>query len=282
MRGFKAPLLFAALSLPQAWAIRTPLSHPCSRPISRDMRKKIDEVILKKPLEDHNIEEYEVPDDCPFKKENNIWAFHESQKRRKRLAGQLTWECGICGKKFKSEHYLDLHMETHHMNQATAKTCLVDYCHMFNLCDEKTSYARSRAAAKMTEDDWCDEEVQKAAQQRCEDSIRTCFPLESKTRLVNIELRRNICAMMSCEIKKQFKSEESSSLLSTIAVAVAIFLFFMVFFGIVICCVDYSEDIVQNIVEWKLAGTGLLRGFVRTRDNARKAAGVDKKKTRQI
>lgn len=273
-------MLFAVFSLPQVSAVRTPLTHPCSRTISRDLRKKIDEVVLKKPLEEHKIEDYELPDNCPFKKENNIWAFHESQKRRKRLAGQLTWECGICGKKFKSEHYLDLHMETHHMNQATAKTCLVDYCLMFDMCDEKTGYAR--AQRKMADLEDCDEEVQKKAQQTCEDSIRTCFPLESKARLVNIELRRNLCAMMSCEIKKHYKTEENTSLLSTVAVAVAIFLFFMVLFGLVLCCVDYSEDIVQQMIDWRLAGGSFLRGFVKTRDNARKAAGVEKKKTRQI
>jgi len=258
-------------------AARTPLSHPCNRVISREVRKRLDDEILKAPAKEHDILDYQVPSKCPFRKENNLWHVHESSKRRKRVGGQLTWECAICGKKFKSEHYLDLHMERKHMDDLTGSVCLADYCHMFDTCEERTS--RKRRAPEEN----CNEEEQTKSRMLCEDAVRLCFPLESKARLLNIQLRRNICAMMSCEFKEQHKNEESSSLLSTIAVTIAIFLTFVIGAGTVVCCVDYSEDIVQILLDCKMASSGFVRRFIQTRDSARKRVGVTKKsRTREI
>jgi len=268
-------------ALEQVSGGRTPLKHPCSRPISREIRKKVDDDILSVPLKQHGIEDYTVPQNCPFLKENNMWAYHEGQKRRKRLGGQLTWECGICGKKFKSEHYLDLHMETQHMSQVTGSVCLADYCSMFGMCEEKT-YTYATKKPTLPEDEICNEEEQRRARVKCDESVRLCFPLDSKARLINIELKRNLCAMMSCEIKKQFKAEEHGSLISTVALAIAVFVFFMVLFGIVLCCVDYSEDIVAAVMDCRLIGSGFLGNFIRTRDQTRKACGVQQKTRKQI
>jgi len=255
---------------------RKMMSHPCNRAVSREVRKKIDEDVLKLPFKEHGIVDYHIPSKCPFKKENGIWNFHESSKRRKRIGGQLTWECAICGKKFKSEHYLDLHMESKHMGDVTGSVCLADYCHLFDKCERPPRSKRS-------EEERCNDEEQISSRTLCEDAVRECFPLDSEARLLNIQLRRSLCAMMSCELKKQHKQEESSSLLSTVAVMIAVFLMFLIVGGVVVCCVDYSEDIVQMLMDCQLASSGFVRRFIQTRDNARKQVGVNTKpRTRQI
>eukprot|EP00397_Hematodinium_sp_SG-2012_P057202 GEMP01071278.1.p1 GENE.GEMP01071278.1~~GEMP01071278.1.p1 ORF type:complete len:194 (+),score=22.56 GEMP01071278.1:159-740(+) len=136
--GGKVVLLAAGIFAATA---QTQLTHTCSRSIAREVRRKVDDDFVKGPLRVHGISDYVLPDNCPFKEQNDIWHYHESQKRRKRVNGQLTWECSICGKKFKSEHYLDVHMEAKHMNEATGNVCLANYCVVFDLCEDSRGKA---------------------------------------------------------------------------------------------------------------------------------------------
>ncbi|KAF4727640.1 hypothetical protein FOZ63_016167, partial [Perkinsus olseni] len=85
--------------------------HRCNRGISRTVRKILDRNVLPglpEPLQT-----------CVLSPGNDIWSPHEQAKvwnRAKQSAA--TWQCGVCGKVFKSEHYLDLHMESKHMDIA--------------------------------------------------------------------------------------------------------------------------------------------------------------------
>ncbi|CAD7963372.1 unnamed protein product [Amoebophrya sp. A120] len=96
-------------------AERTALKHPCSRPLSRRVRTEIEKQILQPGLQLG----YTFPASCPFLATNDLYAEQELRKRRTRGGGHApyaNWECLICGKKFRSEHYMDLHLETVHFD----------------------------------------------------------------------------------------------------------------------------------------------------------------------
>ena len=58
------------------------------------------------------------PQGCPFEPTVDLYGEHEKKKQRNRASqGSGTWTCGICGKSFKNEHYLDLHLERRHMEE---------------------------------------------------------------------------------------------------------------------------------------------------------------------
>eukprot|EP00397_Hematodinium_sp_SG-2012_P030890 GEMP01032746.1.p1 GENE.GEMP01032746.1~~GEMP01032746.1.p1 ORF type:complete len:270 (+),score=39.12 GEMP01032746.1:163-972(+) len=268
--GGKVVLLAAGIFAATA---QTQLTHTCSRSIAREVRRKVDDDFVKGPLRVHGISDYVLPDNCPFKEQNDIWHYHESQKRRKRVNGQLTWECSICGKKFKSEHYLDVHMEAKHMNEATGNVCLANYCVVFDLCEDSRGLKRNKFDA-------CIDEVQQLAHTLCDEAVALCFPIESRAKLVNIDLRRNYCAMMNCQIRREHKEQHHASLVSTFPLIIGILFIIVVIFLLVLCCVDHSEEIVHALVNSRIASTGFLRNFIRTRNRVQTAVGV--KRIREI
>ncbi|CAD7943394.1 unnamed protein product [Amoebophrya sp. A25] len=142
----------AAPAPPQPTPERTQLQHPCSRVVSRRVRFEIEKQILQPALKAG----YTFPASCAFM--NDLYSEQEKFKKRLRTAGKApyaNWECLICGKKFRSEHYIDLHMERVHMEEfatrnsttnvgagvkvakgvaGSARSCSADYCDLFEIC----------------------------------------------------------------------------------------------------------------------------------------------------
>merc|ERR1719230_82412 len=89
---------------------RTELQNSCSRPISRLVRKQLEKEILQPAARAGHVN---WPADCPLAPGKDLFFTHESAKSRKRPGGGggSQWTCGICGKQFINEHYLDLHLE---------------------------------------------------------------------------------------------------------------------------------------------------------------------------
>ena len=65
--------------------------------------------------------------DCPLHPEHDHLLLHEGNKT---MITQFQWKCSICGKLFRSEHYLDRHFDRRHLDtlSAGASTCLGDFC----------------------------------------------------------------------------------------------------------------------------------------------------------
>merc|ERR1712146_94226 len=86
------------------------------------------------------------PKGCPFDPNRDLFGYHEKQKQRKKPgSAATTWTCGICGKQFKNEHYLDLHMERKHMNETPSEgVCLADYCELFEVCFGEEKWRRNK------------------------------------------------------------------------------------------------------------------------------------------
>ncbi|CAE8647121.1 unnamed protein product, partial [Polarella glacialis] len=98
---------------------------------SRHVRKVLEKEILK-PVQKAGVASW--PQGCPLDPARDLYGHQEKQKQKKR-GSTTNWTCNICQKVFKSEHYLDLHMERKHMNEAPATgVCLADYCEVFDVC----------------------------------------------------------------------------------------------------------------------------------------------------
>ncbi len=71
------------------------------------------------------------PSSCPFLEVNDVWGRQEKAKKRLRASTPYAnWECGLCKKKFRSEHYIDLHMERNHFDEQ-GYFCLAEMCGAF-------------------------------------------------------------------------------------------------------------------------------------------------------
>ncbi|KAF2898670.1 hypothetical protein ILUMI_07504 [Ignelater luminosus] len=82
------------------------------------------------------LEKYKVsiPLECPFHPLRDIFGPQEAAKQQHRPS---QWTCGLCGKSFFEERYLDLHFDNRHkghINMAEDAVCLADYCDIIR-CD---------------------------------------------------------------------------------------------------------------------------------------------------
>lgn len=92
----------------------------CDAEKSRRVRKVIQDALL--PL----TGKVGFPSDCPLQEKRDLWKTYEQHKNKKRRS---RWSCGYCGKTFRTESYLDLHMVHRHVNEANpdADVCLADW-----------------------------------------------------------------------------------------------------------------------------------------------------------
>jgi len=253
-------------------APRTELEHPCSRPVSRTTRKQLEKDVLK-PFKKLNITAW--PLRCPWDPSKDAYASQERQKSKKRPGGSgTTWTCGICSKQFSGEHYLDLHMERRHLNQTPAEAvCIADYCHIFDTCDGEQ---KPRRRDKEKE---CDDALMAKQRRRCEDALFKCFPLDMDApRKLHAQLSREYCQSLDCAIREEKKKEEDGAHMPVVVVLILVMLICFIVFSIMICCVDYSDEIVQFLLDSQLASLGCVKSLVKAQETTRKVVGKDRTK----
>merc|ERR1719487_3115781 len=111
-------------------------SADCDRGVSRRVRKEVETLIYKRVSKEIS-RNYSYPVSCPLSTENDmLLELERAKKRRYKGKQDGEFECSICGKKFKNEHYMDLHMQRAHSNVATGSTCFADYCWIFRSCEK--------------------------------------------------------------------------------------------------------------------------------------------------
>ncbi|KAJ8960828.1 hypothetical protein NQ318_020124 [Aromia moschata] len=82
------------------------------------------------------LEKFKVtlPLECPFHPQRDIFGPQQAAKKQHRPS---QWTCGICGKSFFEEKFLDMHFDNRHkeyINMAEDAVCLADYCDIMR-CD---------------------------------------------------------------------------------------------------------------------------------------------------
>jgi len=249
---------------------RTELAHPCSRPIARAVRKELDRQILR-PAAKAGLDNW--PRGCPFDPARDLWGNHEKSKSRKRGHGAL-WTCGLSGKVFKNEHYLDLHLERKHMNETPiGGVCLADYCDAFEVCEKDKIKRRPKDVGE------CNNETMAEKRHQCEQAMAKCFPLANEeTRKMNAQLTRELCRVLDCRVRAERHRESSSEMMPVIIWLILIALLCFMVFSLVVCCVDYSDDIFQLLMDSGIASSATVKKLVATREQVRNAGGCDRTK----
>lgn len=112
------------------WPGPTVFKISCPRDNARIVRKIIQNKWL--PI----LQKYKVslPLECPFHHQREIFGPQQAAKFKHRPS---QWTCGLCGKSFFEEKYLDLHFDNRHkdnINMAEDAVCLADYCDIMR-CD---------------------------------------------------------------------------------------------------------------------------------------------------
>jgi len=272
-RAALALLLGSAAAAPRNQEVvpRTELSHPCSRAVSRSVRRLLEKDILR-PAQKAGVDAW-APG-CPFDPALDLWGKHERQKSRKRGSGSH-WACGICGKVFQSEHYIDLHMERKHMNETPrGGVCLANYCEMFEVCQGDSKFKRRK-----DQEPECDNETMQQVRHSCEEAMNRCFPLgQESSRILNAKFSRQYCRVLDCRIRAEQKNEHHMDLMPVIVLLILIVLICFMVFSLVVCCVDYSDDIFQILVSSGIVSSGFVKKATKARNDARKPLGLDRTK----
>lgn len=99
------------------------LATTCDREASREARKIIADGLLP-ALRQLGAQ---LSSNCVLHDEHDHLLLFE---RAKQLVTQRQWQCGLCGKVFKSEQYIDAHLVRRHTDSlpAVGGTCLAEYC----------------------------------------------------------------------------------------------------------------------------------------------------------
>jgi hypothetical protein len=247
---------------------RTELSHPCSRTMSQRVRKQFDKDIVKP----NKLTGHVWPDDCPLDPTKALFTAHEKSKSRKGShgGGGQHWTCAFDSKQFISEHYLDLHLERKFMNETRGETvCLADYCEIFEACGEPAFSRRSRRG----EEEKCNSTALLRARHLCEDALHACFPLsEPGNRQLYAKLSKDWCRVLDCTIREERRKEDERVPVIVLLILI-IFLGFIVF-GSMVCCVDFSDDIVTYLQDCGLLPSGSAGKFAKMKENTQRNMGM--------
>ncbi|XP_050309906.1 uncharacterized protein LOC126745906 isoform X1 [Anthonomus grandis grandis] len=125
------PITIALLMLSfMPWPGPSVFKISCPRDNARIVRKVVRTKWI--PL----LEKYKVklPLECPFHPQRDIFYPQQAMKKQHRPS---QWTCGICGKSFFEEKFLDMHFDNRHkgkINLAEDAVCLADYCDIMR-CD---------------------------------------------------------------------------------------------------------------------------------------------------
>ncbi|XP_059473086.1 uncharacterized protein LOC132195241 isoform X2 [Neocloeon triangulifer] len=113
-------LLLALVPLPGPQDPRPPCHRDRSSVVRNIVSKKWVPILARYGLK--------LPIECPFHPSREVYWPRQESKIKHRAT---QWSCGLCGKSFYSEKFLEMHFEnrhSEHLNTAEDSVCLADYC----------------------------------------------------------------------------------------------------------------------------------------------------------
>ena len=166
--------------------------HECDRVAAREARKAARELVLNVA----RSRGVEIAHSCPLHSDHDRVLPHE---QRKRALNKYQWKCNECGKVFKSEHYIDMHMARRHaaLLSANATVCLGDFCDVLR-CPSWLSGLRGSPHQ-------CQESVLLARRHFCQHMLHDCLVDESSAagHLLFESLDEVLCKPFNCETRAQ-------------------------------------------------------------------------------
>jgi hypothetical protein len=140
--------------------------HHCDRAAAREARNVVRNLLV--PLA-ASLRANLAPT-CPLSPEQDHLLPHEQAKH---VVTHHQWRCSSCGKLFKSEHYLDMHLERKHPDllNASASVCLGDFCDLLQ-CPSWVHGLREAARERPRP---CKPSELEARQHACQHLMHDCF-----------------------------------------------------------------------------------------------------------
>ena len=133
---------------------------------------------------------------CPLRPERDMFLEHERHKER--LPGDK-WRSTYAGKVFRSEYFVDLHMDNRHMDKVPpgADVCLADLCDVLRCDDYYLRYYPRRGRYKVREGAFCSEDRMAEARVQCRALMDECVP-QAGARLRQF-LEVSLCENLTCQ-----------------------------------------------------------------------------------
>lgn len=169
----------------------------CERPSAREARAAVrtDVMALAARLGARMLPE------CPLHPDHDHLREHEAQKKP---LTQWQWRCGICGKLFRSEHYLDLHLERRHADTLphNASLCLGEFCDILRCPTWLEAVRQQHRHAQATA---CRRRELDARRHFCQHMVHDCFEPtgEGKAHAVFEGMDEYFCRPLSCEWRQR-------------------------------------------------------------------------------
>jgi hypothetical protein len=141
---------------------------------------------------------YKLSDECPIARQRDMFYEHEKHKERV-LYSKHYWRSLYANKVFKSEYYVDKHMERKHADKIPpgADVCLAEYCDVLQ-CDRHSAYARDEKKTFP----WCDRKHMADTRRACNNLLTQCFPEQhtnAKAERLNAYFSKYYCDQMTCD-----------------------------------------------------------------------------------
>jgi len=166
----------------------------CSRERSRQARAVLNEFFYVVT----DGARYELDDRCPIARQKDMFYEQEKHKERVRYSKQY-WRSLYSGKVFKSEYYVDKHMERRHRDKIPpgADICLAEYCDLLQ-CDRHVAYSNDEKHKSLK----CDKPYLVGVRAACKDLLAQCFSdkdTSDKAERLNAYFTKYYCDRMTCE-----------------------------------------------------------------------------------
>ncbi|KAL2641860.1 hypothetical protein R1flu_009447 [Riccia fluitans] len=163
----------------------------CSRSRSRTASKIIEEYLVPFVKQ----KGYNMSSACRLNHENDMF---KEQELKKDMIRPSQWRCDYCKKTFRSEEYLDNHMDNRHSDllDLSANRCLADVCGAIH-CDHVAN--EGKAAAKKR----CSRAAVIKNKHLCESLANSCFPPEEGGVALQLNefFLRQFCDSHTCDGK---------------------------------------------------------------------------------
>lgn len=193
-----------------------------------------------------------LPEGCLLREERDVLLAQERMKSRQ-VGGD--WMCGICGKRFETEWYLDKHMEKRHTDYQVSDTalCLADLCGVLMDCGVPpvTEFRGGKEVVvgeQRTQPAWCKDSVElKARRRSCISILRNCVASPSQLpaldRSICEDVARDQCASHTIRTRRRSTTTfERSSAHSTLRRVFGIIFLSVLLFLLVLLRVTYYQQ----------------------------------------
>lgn len=177
----------------------------CDRERSRAARAVLRQHVLPMTAKaDHQLTEQ-----CPFHPLRDLYGMQDAARHKHR---GIQWKCGFCDKVFRTDAFLDQHMDNNHQNEKhpSADVCLADLCEVLH-CDHFVQGHGSSFKSFQQRTAPCRPKLKGQLKHNCQDIADVCFPIanSNEAALMHEYFVEHFCEAHTCNRKEQLARLET-------------------------------------------------------------------------